>query len=508
MAVVYQTDEEEKKKTGEAQGQGVLAQGNLLGEEPEQELTTGGGDSSMVQGSGGASSAQRQGGSSSGSYTNLQAYLDANRNDDIGGRVTGAIQGEVDQAKQAQATAGQGFKQKVDESRIGTDQSLLDRIKQDARSVTGSEADKTAFQKMRDAQYKGPSSLTETEDLFNPAYKESKEAQDQLQAMKSLEGRKAYLKQQSGPQYSKGMGKLDNLLLQNDPNSRAAFQNLQSQNQGFESDYDKLLSELGDYAGKAKTDTEGTKNAALEALTSGLKAQTGKTDERLKGRLGQLDQADKYRQMLASKDFSGLTDDVGNALADPEQRRGRFRDLFGVDPNEALMDMDPAQFFSQVNRENVTSDTVRNQEEADILKALGDLGGDVSGMNLGTAGLYDDEELFALDRQGFKNTQAEKGAQLRSSIDSGLAPYQEAVSREKREVDQTQSKIAAKQAELQNEKARGGNPDRFKKLQQEIAQLSSYAAQHQAALIMAQNELPKREENIRQNAGYYNKFKF
>lgn len=508
MAVVYQTEEEEKKK--ELAGQGVQTQGQPLGEEPEGGLQTGGGTGSLVQGSGGGAASPSQRGTSSGSFTNLQSYLDANKNENLGQNIAGRIQGEVDQAKAAQQSAGQGFRGLVDQAKVGTDQSLLDRIKQDARSVAGSETDKTAFEKMRDAQYKGPGSLMESQDLYNPAYKETAEAQEQLDASKSLEGRKSLLKNIGGAQYSKGQAKLDNLLLQNDPNARNAFQNLQSGNQNLQADYDKLLSELGDYAGKAKTETKGAKAGALKSLEEGLSTQKLKGADRLTSRVKDAELTKTYQDMLRNRDFTGLG-------ASSEERANKAKEIFGIDPREtAAYDFDGSHLMTGIDPSVLNEDAVRTPEEAEIMRALGALGGDTSGFNLGAAGTYDDEALWNMDQGGLK-----QGLQGRKNAieDEATGASNTARNQAKAESDQAevynqqipkhQQQIAYLEDELRRSPV--GNTEtqnKINELKKEIVRISALSAKHQAAAIHQLSEGRKTEEAVKAQRGYGNRFKF
>lgn len=70
-------------------------------------------------------------GTSSGSFTNLQKYLDVNASLNQGGRVAGKTQEEVNAATAAQNQADTGFRAKVDNNTVKLDENLLNQAKVD-----------------------------------------------------------------------------------------------------------------------------------------------------------------------------------------------------------------------------------------------------------------------------------------------------------------------------------------------------------------------------------------
>ena len=260
MAFDYFGSEEEKDQGGQAPAQGG-GQGQQLGQE-----------SPVVTGA----QAKNSGPTASGSFTNLQSYLDANKDLNFGSQVAGRVQGEVDKATTAQNQADTGFRGAVDQGTVKKDNSLLSAVNTDPNSIVSDQNKLSSFDKMRDATYGGPNSLVERADLYNPAQTQTDKAWQVSQQVGSEGGRKAYLDQQFGSgagryDYSSGKQKLDNLLIAQDPTSKQAFQDVQSKAQGAKNSFGTLQSALDQYAQQGKATTLDTRNTTRG--TVGLDAQ-------------------------------------------------------------------------------------------------------------------------------------------------------------------------------------------------------------------------------------------
>lgn len=112
----FAKDEEEKNKGAGADVGGMVEK--PIGEE-----------SPVITGN--AKPENGQEGTSSGSFTNLQKYLDVNASLNQGGRVAGKTQGEVDAARTAQNQADSGFRAKVDSNTVKVDDGLLGQVRTD-----------------------------------------------------------------------------------------------------------------------------------------------------------------------------------------------------------------------------------------------------------------------------------------------------------------------------------------------------------------------------------------
>lgn len=210
--------------------------------------------------------------SQSGSFTNLNSYLDANKSLGFGQQVAGQVTGEVAKAGEAQQQAESGFKTAADQGAVQKDDSLIGRVNTDPQSITANQGDLSSWEKMRDANYSGPKNLVDTS-YYQPAQQQTQRAYDIAQQTKDEGGRKAYLASLYGPQgsqrkadYTAGQQKLDNLLIQQDPESKTAFQNAWGQAQAQQNKFTDLNAALNQYAQQRQGETSATRAAARGAL--------------------------------------------------------------------------------------------------------------------------------------------------------------------------------------------------------------------------------------------------
>lgn len=141
MAFDYFADDEEKDKKGTG-GTGAN-QNQQVGGMVEKPL---GEESPVVTGN--AKPAGSDGApTSSGSFTNLQKYLDVNAGLNQGGRVAGKTQEEVDAANNAQSQADSGFKQAVDSNSVKVNSGLIDQVKTDPTKFFGQTKDTSLLQR-------------------------------------------------------------------------------------------------------------------------------------------------------------------------------------------------------------------------------------------------------------------------------------------------------------------------------------------------------------------------
>lgn len=352
-------------------------------------------------------------GTNSGSFTNLNSYLDANKSLGFGGQVAGKVQGAVDEAGQAQKTAESGFKQQADAGSVSFDPSLGEAVKRDATSVVGDQAKFSDFLKARDAEYKGPNALVDT-DLFRPTDAAQRKAQEQAGASGSEGGRQALLDQYYGSgngrfDYTGGQKKLDNLLIQNDPSSREAFAKTQENASKTAQDYEGLRGALTAYAG-GKREATGQARAQARGAVGIDDAGNFLATDNVRGNGGAVqDTVEGIDERAAARkaELAGL-----HGTLDPVTGKGWAKDLtpdqiqrMGIDPNAfGGVDLtpadraqgsyakyyqgykvDPGYLYQQdpghLNYLNFTADsalnrnTVANQKELAQLNALSQLAG-------------------------------------------------------------------------------------------------------------------------------------
>ena len=250
----FSQTQSDKDKEADEQSQGVVI----------------GGGSPVVQT---GNEAQQQPGAptKSGSYTNLQDYLKANQDSTFGNEVAGKIENTVKQGEEAANQFQNTFKSEADKNKIAANNIVLNQVKTDASKVVADPNQKDAYLKMRDAQYKGPLTATDLTDDYMKTTGALDKARMTAEANTTESGRKAYLDQEYGAgvgknDYTVGQRKLDNFLIQNTPNSKNAFEQLNTKAQGLTGQFDQIKQALAEYAGGAKTTTEQARKAARDAI--------------------------------------------------------------------------------------------------------------------------------------------------------------------------------------------------------------------------------------------------
>lgn len=280
---LFQQTEDDKKKEADQQANGVVI----------------GQGSPVVNSAGGATGSGAP--TRSGNYTNLQDYLRANSGSKFGQEVTQKIEGDVNQGAEAQQGFDTAYKSTVDQNRVTKNDAVLNKAKEYAPQVAENADLKNAYTKMRDAQYKGPQSASDLTDEYSKTTGAINKAQEVARANTDESGRKAYLDQQYGSgvgrnTYNSGQQKLDNFLIQSDPNSQGRFEELNQKAQGLTGQFDQLKNALQQYSQGAKTDTEATRKAAREAI--------GLTDQNTFG--------DNSRAALINKNAQARAESVNN----------------------------------------------------------------------------------------------------------------------------------------------------------------------------------------------------
>lgn len=191
----YLADEEEKQ---------------LESQQPQQVS----GQSSVISGS---NAPMQKGAKSSGSYTNLNTYLQANKPQaqQMGQQVAGGIEQKANQAQQDIDAFKQAGNQQV---AAKTAQDITSQLQQPTQNAQ-------QYQQFRQTGgYSGPTSL-ENVSGYQQAQKSGTEATQAVQNVGSEAGRTELVKQQyARPSYSAGQQKLDTMLVSRNPEAKTALQ--------------------------------------------------------------------------------------------------------------------------------------------------------------------------------------------------------------------------------------------------------------------------------------------
>ncbi len=274
------------------------------------------------------------------------------------------------------------------------------------------------FSKLRDAEYKGPNSLSDTADLYNQVQGSAGSAVGKANASKTEGGRFALLDNYFGkPSYSQGQKSLDNLLVQNDPNSQQAFDQMRTNANALQNNVNQAGVDLGNYGVQGKAQTEQTKNAARSAIgidEAGNQVEGGALSGAKTGlqsayeqRLAQQKaQEDAYRAALSQRDFAGTQG-------------------LGLENNGPLYNLDLGNYLTKPNDLNVQ--TAASPEQAQRLKALSALAGQQNDLitDESLVGKYDTEPVVGFDKDAFSRAIE----QATSGYQAGLKPIQDTLTK-------------------------------------------------------------------------------
>jgi hypothetical protein len=219
----------------------------------------------------------------SGQYTNLQTYLDANKDTGFAGRFSGKVGETVTQAEQAQSDVGSQFKQRADSSYVPYDEQLTQKAINAPKDVLSNQQEFERFKKQRDASYTGPKNLVDEPELFTGAQQKVQKAQTEAGLTDTERGRRALLDQYFGSgagryDYTKGQQDLDELLVRLDPESKQRLTQVRQKAEPLAGQYEALKNQLSQYAANRAGETSEAKRrtrAALGITDSGELAGSG-----------------------------------------------------------------------------------------------------------------------------------------------------------------------------------------------------------------------------------------
>ena len=235
MAYLLEDDEENKKGNPNAFALGGSAD-DIGGGNPGG-TTTGSPDS------------QRQ-------FTDVHAYLDANRNQaaELGQMVAGRVSADADKLKGEATTAENDFTKQVNDNAIRPDANTVSAAFADPTNFVKDAGNVEKFTKQRDAVYGGPTDFaTASGDVVNRV----KTAAERAKTLDTSAGRKGYLAEIT-PNATAGMTSLDNLLIGGNADARAALGTAA----GRFADVNKYLDEANNRTGAAVTQAKADADAA------------------------------------------------------------------------------------------------------------------------------------------------------------------------------------------------------------------------------------------------------
>lgn len=333
---------------------------------------------------------------SSGRYSNIQTYLNANKEQaaDMGSKITSKVETN---AVKASEDVGKLAAEKPTITQLDPNRYL-------SNPTANTDEDIAEYQALKNTGgYTGPEDISKTSNYSN-AQNSVNKADSLVKATATEDGRMGLLKDEyTRPNYQRGAQILDQTLLQNDTGSKDKFAELNQKYSGISSLFDNTVKEVGDSINQGKTqalknkqDLQSAEKSTLDNLYNPIQeraAQFNSTNQDFVNRINS-DIADKYLSQetldtLGVKEFTNLfdlnlqnyatfdtTQAQANNLATPEERQkfASLMKLLNGDDQRITLDgkeIKPVQFNNEKFKSDVDG---RNAEFRESLQYLGGLG--------------------------------------------------------------------------------------------------------------------------------------
>jgi hypothetical protein len=404
-------DEEEERRNGETVEQSTGAQSPIVQGQPQ---------------------AQPGQPTRSGSFTNLNDYLELNKDRRFGEKVGQDISQRVGQAEQTVGETESGFRSQVDKSKVPFDQNLFNEAFSNTSGVVNDPDKLERFAKMRDAKYEGPKNFVDS-DLYSPTYKKVDSAQKIARSAADPSGRLAVLDDLYGHgagrnDYTKGQKTLDNLLVQRDEPSRDFLAQQETRGQQLGERFKGLTDTLQSYARNASEDTAKSRGATRGTLGidnagnfNDLKTGQGAIPELYRGLQ---EKANRVRGTGKGIQTS-LKDSVSKGLQPSANLSDEaFNSLrahgLGLSKGQQNWGINPADFI-QVNPDP-GFDAVVSKPDAQRLVDLQKLAGKENTLiNQSVAGTYDPRNDYNFDAASFEKAVADKARVYNELVNKPVA---------------------------------------------------------------------------------------
>lgn len=291
--------------------------------------------SGQAQGSSAAPTYNPNSPTSSGRFTNLQNYINANSGYNAqGGGLAGQIQsnlaGQANNIQNAAGTASKQFQQSADSNRTPYDQAAVNAAIQNPSQYTQNQSNLDSFNKLRDATY-APVSTN-----LQPALNQASQFQSTANLAGTEPGRYALLKNLYGGnnQYNQGQQKLDNLMLQGNPQQLGVLNQIPNLGANTSTNIQNQLNQENalntQYTQEAADTQQKTRDALQNAITGfGTTAQAAAQTANTSG--GQA-----FKDLSDSLSKGYIPQDQVQKLLGPGALQSGGMQLYGVDPSKFL----------------------------------------------------------------------------------------------------------------------------------------------------------------------------
>ena len=287
----YNFDEEQKKQ------QGQNAQPNISG-------------ASNVVSQGAQNVAAPKPVQRSGSWTNLNSYLDANKDNaqSMGNTISNNINDAGSQVRTGIQNSTNDFNQQVDKGTINNltgaksdSDSIVKQARTAAQDSQIADEQLKRFKEVSNASYAGPNTLDASQYYSDTQSKLNKAKEYQTNAQ-SDEGRFNLLQEMfSKPNYSQGQKNFDNLLISGNESAKTGIKTAADGLNDLQGSFDKANTDASDLAKQRLADTNSAKQYAQNLLTSNRDERTQEVNQSLKDIQGQWNnEYNHYNDLLSA----------------------------------------------------------------------------------------------------------------------------------------------------------------------------------------------------------------
>ncbi|CAB4200078.1 hypothetical protein UFOVP1351_23 [uncultured Caudovirales phage] len=321
----------------------------------------------------GASAAK--GPAKSGAFTNLNSYIQANKPQaaSLARNVADNVAKQADKAKES-VTGLQGqFQQQAQAGGVARNQNLVNEAVTNPNAVLQDQAKAAQFKQMRDAEYKGPSSLQDVQGYTDTrnAYTNANQA---LENTKSEAGRFSLVQQQfAKPSYSRGQQRLDQLLLQNSPEARQSFADVQGRYTGLMDQLTGAEKSAGELAAARKAETEAARTDVQTALGQFDDPNTSVNEAA--GAFGNMQTDLQKRTADYKQQQQSLYDRAQAQIKEGKGFDADVMDLLGLKEGDNLYNVDLGALNPTFNPDAINEQSVATSEDYGRYKALSELAG-------------------------------------------------------------------------------------------------------------------------------------
>lgn len=246
----------------------------------------------------------------SGQYTNIQTYLDANKQQasQMGTQVADKIKSTGQEARDQIQTATQDFSKQVDQGTIknldtarNEAKGIVDQAKSQAYTQKLSDDQMNRFKEVSTAQYKGPQDF-ESAGLYQPTNQKVQKTAQYSQMSDSEPGRYQLLNEVfARPDYSAGQKNLDNLLIQNDSGTKQKLADARTAVADVGGAFNQAQADARSLAAQRGQQINDVRNASVGDFNQARTQRSNEVESRLNDVKGSwADEYNQYKNLLSN----------------------------------------------------------------------------------------------------------------------------------------------------------------------------------------------------------------